>query len=50
MQVLVIGMVALAVFGSALRGFVVGSADLATAATVFCGIFVQAIRSLRSAS
>lgn len=43
MQVLVIGMVALAVFGSALRGFVVGSADLATAATVFCGIFVQAI-------
>ncbi|HEX9834001.1 MAG TPA: hypothetical protein VGA66_13155 [Mycobacterium sp.] len=35
MHVLVIGMVALAVFGSALRGFVVGSPDLATAATVF---------------
>ena len=43
MHVLVISMVALAVFGSALRGFVVGSADLATAATVFSGIFVQAI-------
>ena len=43
MHVLVIAMVALAVFGSALRGFVVGSADLATAATIFSGIFVQAI-------
>lgn len=43
MQVLVVGMVALAVFGSALRGFVVGTPDVATAATVFCGIFVQAI-------
>jgi uncharacterized protein len=43
MQVLVIGMVALAVFGGTLRTFVVGQADLATAATVFCGIFVQAI-------
>ena len=43
MHVLVVGMVALAVFGTALRGFVVGSADLATAATVFSGIFVQAI-------
>ena len=43
MHVLVISMVALAVFGSALRGFVVGSADLATAATIFSGIFVQAI-------
>jgi uncharacterized protein len=43
MQIFVLGMVALAVFGSALRGFVVGTADLATAATVFSGIFVQAI-------
>jgi uncharacterized membrane protein YraQ (UPF0718 family) len=43
MQILVIGMVALAVFGGTLRTFVVGQADLATAATVFCGIFVQAI-------
>lgn len=40
---LVVGMVALAVFGTALRGFVVGSAELSTAATVFSGIFVQAI-------
>jgi hypothetical protein len=43
MQVLVVGMVALAVFGSALRGFVISKQDLATAATVFSGIFVQAI-------
>ncbi|MEO3758384.1 permease [Mycobacterium sp. B14F4] len=43
MQILVVGMVALAVFGGALRGFVVGTPDVATAATVFCGIFVQAI-------
>jgi uncharacterized protein len=43
MEILVAGIVALAVFGSALRGFVIGRADLATAATVFCGIFVQAI-------
>ncbi|SEH61239.1 hypothetical protein SAMN04489835_2018 [Mycolicibacterium rutilum] len=43
MQVLVIGTVMLAVFGGALRGFVVDTPDVATAATVFCGIFVQAI-------
>jgi uncharacterized protein len=43
MQIFVLGMVALAIFGSALRSFVVGSVDLATAATVFSGIFVQAI-------
>lgn len=43
MQILVVAMIALAVFGSALREFVIGSADIATAATVFCGIFVQAI-------
>ncbi|HEX2214273.1 MAG TPA: permease [Mycobacterium sp.] len=43
MHVLVIGMVALALFGTPLRDFVVDSPDVATAATVFCGIFVQAI-------
>ena len=43
MEILVGGIVALAVFGGALRGFVIGQPDLATAATVFCGIFVQAI-------
>jgi uncharacterized protein len=43
MEILVAGIVALAVFGSALRGFVIGQQDLATAATVFSGIFVQAI-------
>jgi uncharacterized membrane protein YraQ (UPF0718 family) len=43
MEILVAGVIALAVFGSALRGFVIGKQDLATAATVFSGIFVQAI-------
>lgn len=43
MQILVVGMVAFAVFGSAVRGFVLGRTEIATAATVFCGIFVQAI-------
>ena len=42
-HIFVLIMVALAVFGSALRGFVIRTTDLATAATVFCGIFVQAI-------
>ncbi|HEX2283834.1 MAG TPA: permease [Mycobacterium sp.] len=43
MHLLVAGMVALALFGGPLRGFVNRQEDLATAATVFCGIFVQAI-------
>lgn len=43
MQIFVLCMVAFAVFGSVVRSFVVGTPDLATAATVFCGIFVQAI-------
>ncbi|MCV7298145.1 permease [Mycobacterium barrassiae] len=43
MPIFVFAMVVLAFFGSALRGVVVGTADLATAATVFSGIFVQAI-------
>jgi uncharacterized protein len=43
MQILVIGVVMLALFGGPLRGFVISQRDLATAATVFCGIFVQAI-------
>lgn len=43
MHVLVVGMVGLAVFGTALRQLVVGAPDLATAATVFSGIFVQAL-------
>jgi uncharacterized membrane protein YraQ (UPF0718 family) len=43
MQVLVATIIALALFGGMLRRFVSGTADVATAATVFCGIFVQAL-------
>jgi len=43
MHVLVAGIVVLSLFGGALRGWIVGTHDLATVATVFCGIFVQAV-------
>ncbi|KWX23332.1 membrane protein [Mycolicibacterium wolinskyi] len=43
MQVLVVGIIALALAGSTLRAFVEGTPDVATAATVFCGVFVQAL-------
>ncbi len=43
MHVLVAVVVGLALAGSFLRSFVAGTPDIATAATVFCGIFVQAI-------
>lgn len=43
MQVLVIGVLALALAGNALQSFVAGTPDVATAATVFCGVFVQAL-------
>jgi uncharacterized membrane protein YraQ (UPF0718 family) len=43
MHVLVVGLVAFAVFGSTARGFVDRTPNVATAATIFCGIFVQAI-------
>ncbi|BDY27408.1 permease [Mycolicibacterium mageritense] len=43
MQVLVLGVVALALAGSPLRDFVIHTPDVATAATVFCGVFVQAL-------
>lgn len=43
MHVLVAAVVGLALAGATLREFVVGSPDVATAATVFCGIFVQAL-------
>lgn len=43
MQVLVFGIVALALAGTTLRAFVEGTPDVATAATVFCGVFVQAL-------
>ncbi|MDT5125076.1 MAG: uncharacterized protein QOH54_720 [Mycobacterium sp.] len=43
MEVLVAGLVVLALSAGTLRAFVVGRPDLATAATVFCGVFVQAL-------
>ncbi|MGV0678424.1 permease [Mycolicibacterium fortuitum] len=43
MQVLVAGVIVLALAGNTLRGWVDGTPDIATAATVFCGVFVQAL-------
>ncbi|UXA20977.1 permease [Mycobacterium sp. SMC-4] len=43
MHILVVGIVGLALLGGTLRTFVAGTPDIATAATVFCGIFVQAL-------
>lgn len=43
MELLVGLLVGLALSGGLLRGFVLGHADLSTAATVFCGVFVQAV-------
>ncbi len=43
MEVLVCGMVIFAITGTWLRGIVANSAALATAGTVFCGVFVQAL-------
>lgn len=43
MEILVAGLLVLAVLGGTVRGFVVGNPDVATAATVFCGVFVQAL-------
>lgn len=43
MQVLVAALVLLALVGGTLRSFVAGTPGVATAATVFCGIFVQAL-------
>jgi uncharacterized protein len=43
MEVLVLGLVAFAISGTWLRAAVAGSDGLATAGTVFCGVFVQAL-------
>jgi hypothetical protein len=43
MQVLVVGLVVVALSAGPLRSFVLGKPDLATAGTVFAGVFVQAI-------
>jgi len=42
-EILVAGLVVVALFGGAVRSFVVSRPDLATAATVFLGVFVQAL-------
>src|SRR6201985_2535160 len=43
MEILVVGLVAFALTGTWLRAMVVRSDTLATAGTVFCGVFVQAL-------
>ncbi len=43
MEVLVFGLVGFAIFGTWLRAVVANSTALATAGTVFCGVFVQAL-------
>jgi uncharacterized membrane protein YraQ (UPF0718 family) len=43
MEVLVFGLVIFAIAGTWLRGVVANSTALATAGTVFCGVFVQAL-------
>lgn len=43
MQILVTAVILMALLGTTLRSFVSGTPDVATAATVFCGIFVQAL-------
>ncbi|MBO0680810.1 permease [Mycolicibacterium sp. S2-37] len=43
MHVLVVSIAGLAAIGGTVRGLVSGTPDVATAATVFCGIFVQAL-------
>lgn len=43
MELLLVGLIALAVSAGAVSAFVAGSPDLGTAATVFCGVFVQAL-------
>ena len=43
LEVLLLGLIALAVSAGAVSAYVAGSPDLSTAATVFCGVFVQAL-------
>jgi uncharacterized membrane protein YraQ (UPF0718 family) len=43
MEVLLLSLIALALAAGAMSAFVAGSPDLAVAATVFCGVFVQAL-------
>ena len=43
LEFLLLGLIALAVSAGAVSAYVAGSPDLSTAATVFCGVFVQAL-------
>jgi len=43
MQILVVTVIGLTLIGTTAREFVAGDPEIATAATVFCGIFVQAL-------
>jgi uncharacterized membrane protein YraQ (UPF0718 family) len=43
MEVLLAGLIALALSAGAMSAFLAGNADLSVAATVFCGVFVQAL-------
>lgn len=43
LEVLLIGLIVLAISAGTVSEFVAGDPDLATAATVFCGVFVQAL-------
>jgi uncharacterized membrane protein YraQ (UPF0718 family) len=43
MEVLLASLIALALFAGAMSAFVAGNADVGVAATVFCGVFVQAL-------
>lgn len=43
MPILVVTIIGFAMIGTTARDFVAGNAEIATAATVFCGIFVQAL-------
>src|SRR5829696_10008624 len=43
MEVLLASLIALALSAAAMSAFVTGNADVSVAATVFCGVFVQAL-------
>ena len=43
LEVLLVGLIALALSAGVVSGFVAGNSGLRTAATVFCGVFVQAL-------
>ena len=43
MEVLLASLIALALSAGAMSAFVAGNADVGVAATVFCGVFVQAL-------